>query len=137
MDINAHLSFDGRCDEALKFYETCIGAKTLFKMTYGESPMKDHVPSDWQDKILHATVEIDGQKVMGADSPPGRYESPRGIVMSISLKEVDQAENIFRQLSEGGTVTMPIQETFWALKFGMLIDKFGIPWMINCERSDH
>ena len=72
---------------------------------------------------------------MGADVPPGRYQKPEGFSVAIGLKDVAKAERIFKSLSEGANVQMPIQETFWAVRFGMLTDKFGIPWMINCEKA--
>jgi PhnB protein len=104
-------------------------------MTYGESPMSDQVPSEWRDKIIHATLTVGETVLTGADVPPDRYEEPGGFSVLIQIKDPAEAESIFRAMSEGGTVTMPLQQTFWSSGFGMLVDRFGIPWMINCERA--
>ena len=101
-------------------------------LTYAGTPMEKHVPPEWHDKILHATLTGDGISLMGADSPPGRYEKPAGFTVGLHFKDQAEAERIFQALSEDGTVQMPLQKTFWASRFGMLTDRFGIPWMINC-----
>jgi PhnB protein len=135
MKINAYLHFDGRCEAAFKFYEQCLGGKIIFKMTYGESPMAGQSPPGWRDKIMHARLIVKDQVLMGADAPPDRYESPKGFSMSLNLNDPAEAERIFSALVEKGTVVMPLQKTFWAERFGMLSDQFGIPWMINCEKA--
>ena len=132
MKLNAHLNFNGQCAAAYKFYEQHLGAKTLFSLTYGASPMAGEFPADYADKIMHATLEVGGTEVMGADSPPGHYQSPNGFCMSLSMEDPVEAERVFNALAENGKVNMPLQQTFWAKRFGMLIDQFGIPWMINC-----
>ena len=98
--------------------------------------MADHVPAGWSDKVMHGNLTIGDQALMGADAPPGRYEEPKGISLSLHIKSVADAERIFDELAEGGRVVMPLEKTFWAARFGMLVDRFGIPWMINCEGSD-
>jgi PhnB protein len=100
---------------------------------YAGSPMSEHVPADWGDKVMHAHLTIGTQVLMGADSPPDSYQKPQGISVTINLKDVAQSERIFNALAEGGSVTMPLQQTFWANRFGMVADRFGIPWLINCE----
>jgi PhnB protein len=135
MKINAYLHFDGRCEAAFKFYEQCLGGKIVFKMTFGESPMAGQSPPGWRDKIMHARLLVKDQVLMGSDAPPGRYESPKGFSVSLNLTDAVEAERIFNALLEKGTVVMPLQETFWAERFGMLSDQFGIPWMINCEKE--
>jgi PhnB protein len=135
MKINAYLHFDGRCEAAFKFYEQCLGGKIVFKMTYGESPMAGQSPPGWRDKIMHARLIVKDQVLMGADAPPERYEAPKGFSMSLNLNDPAEAERIFSALVEKGTVVMPLQKTFWAERFGMLSDQFGIPWMINCEKE--
>ena len=136
MKINAYLHFDGRCEAAFKFYEQCLGGKIVFKMTYGESPMAGQSPTGWRDKIMHARLLVKDQLLMGADAPPERYNAPRGFSMSLNLNDAAEAERIFNALVEKGTVVMPLQQTFWAERFGMLSDQFGIPWMINCEKAN-
>jgi PhnB protein len=134
MNISTHLGFDGKCEEAMKFYESTFGGKINFKMTWAESPMCDQVGEDFQDKIMHASLKVGDTIVMGADAPPGRYQKPQGIVVSVSVAQVEDAERVFKTLAEGGSVQMPFQETFWAKGFGMLTDRFAIPWMVNCEK---
>jgi PhnB protein len=135
MQVNPYLNFNGQCEEAFKFYEQCLGGKIAFKMTYGESPIAEHAPAGWRDKVLHATLLLGERALMGADAPPDRYQRPQGFSVSLAMKNPADAERIFQALAEGGTVTMPLQQTFWAVRFGMLIDRFSIPWMINCEQA--
>lgn len=135
MQINPHLSFDGRCEEAFKFYEQCLGGKIQTMMTYGDSPMTDQASSDWRDKIIHATLIVGDTALMGADVPPGHHKEPRGFSVTIQIKDPGDAERIFHALAESGTVTMPLQQTFWAVRFGMVVDRFGIPWMVNCGQA--
>jgi len=105
-------------------------------MTYGESPMAAETPPELSPKIMHATLSIGDQLVHGADGPPGQYQKPQGISVALNMKaaEAADAERIFKALAENGEVQMPIQETFWAFRFGVVTDRFGTPWMINCEK---
>ncbi len=133
MQINPYLSFDGRCEEAFTFYAEVFHGDFTTRMTYGGSPMEGHIPEGFADKLMHARVSLNGQVVMGSDSPPGRYEAPRGMTLSVSLTDTAEAERIFTALSDGANIGMPLQKTFWARAFGMLTDRFGIAWMVNCE----
>ena len=135
MKLNSYLNFNGQCEAAFKFYEKCLDGKIEGTFTYEGSPMAKDVPAEFRNKLMHATLVIGDQVLMGADVPPGRYQKPEGFSVAIGLKDVAKAERIFKSLSEGASVQMPIQETFWAVRFGMLTDKFGIPWMINCEKA--
>ena len=134
MKINPYLSFDGNCEAAFKFYERCFGTKINAMMPYRGSPMADQTPPDWLDRIMHGNMTVGDVVLMGSDAPPDRYQKPQGITVTIGITEPAEAERVFAALADGGTVTMPLAETFWALRFGMLVDKFGIPWMVNCER---
>jgi PhnB protein len=134
MQLNPYLGFDGRCEEAFKFYEKTLGGKIVATMTYGETPMRDQSPAEFHGKIAHISLTVGDKVLMGGDAPPNRYEPPKGISVILSVDDATDAERVFKALSENGTVMMPIAETFWALRFGMLVDQFGIPWMINCER---
>ncbi|MBV8843440.1 MAG: VOC family protein [Bryobacterales bacterium] len=136
MQINPHLNFNGDCEAAFKLYEKALGGKTSFMMTYGESPAAEHMPLGFGKKIMHATFTTGDQTFYGADAPPDRYHKPAGFAVSIDLKDPAEADRIFAALSDGGTVQMPIQETFWASRFGMLVDQFGIPWMVNCGKPE-
>ena len=134
MKINAYLNFNGQCDAAFAFYEKCLDGKIAFKLTFGESPMAKDMPKECHNQIIHARLVVGDNVFMGSDCPEGRYEKPQGFHVSIGIETPADAERIFKALSENGTVTMPIAETFWAQRFGMLVDQFGIPWMINCEK---
>jgi PhnB protein len=94
------------------------------------------VPADWSDKVMHGSVTVGGQLLMGGDVAPDRYEAPRGFSLSLEVKQPADAERIFDELAKGGRVLMPLEKTFWASRFGMVVDRFGIPWMINCEESE-
>ncbi|HEV3112270.1 MAG TPA: VOC family protein [Candidatus Binataceae bacterium] len=135
MELNPYLSFNGKCEAAFKFYEKCLGGKIIMMMTHGQSPMKDQTPADWQDKIMHARMTVGDRVLMGADAPPQYYSKPQGFSVSLSVTDPADAERKFNALAENGTVQMPLQQTFWAVRFGVLIDQFGIPWMINCEQA--
>lgn len=133
MKINPYLNFNGDCAAALKFYEEVLGGKVVFSMTWGEMPGSDQFPAETHKLIMHATLNVCDDVVMCADSPPGQYKEPTGLNVSIHVNEVPEGERIFNALADGGKVTMPFQKTFWSPGFGMCVDKFGIPWMVNCE----
>jgi PhnB protein len=134
MRINPHRSFNGQCREAFKFYEKHLGGKITLMMTWGESPIGTRASPDQSDKILHASLTVGQDVLAGADAPPGHFRQPQGFAVTLDIAEAAEADRVFAALAEGGTVQMPMQETFWALRFGMLIDRFGTPWMINCGR---
>lgn len=134
MKLNPYLGFDGDCDAAFKFYEQCLGGKIVMKMTYGESPMAEQTPPESKDKIMHVQLNVGDFELMGSDAPPHMAaEKPQGFHVSLQFDNVAEAERIYHALAENGTVTMPLQATFWSVSFGMLVDRFGIPWLINCD----
>ena len=135
MQVNPYLSFKGECEAAFKLYEQCLGAQigTIFR--YGGSPMADQVPPDWQDKVMHGTLTFGDQVLMGGDVAPLQYEEPKGFSLSVHLDNATEADRIFLELSRDGRVVMPLEKTFWADRFGMVVDRFGLPWLINCEGS--
>ena len=133
MQVNTYLNFKGDCAKALKFYEQTIGAKVLFQMTWGESPMAKDCPAEMQGMIMHSTLQVGNSQIMCADTPPDRYEKPAGMSVSLHVKDPAEGEKLFNALAEGGNTMMPFQKTFWSPGFGMCVDKFGIPWMINTE----
>jgi PhnB protein len=135
MQINPYLLFNGQCEAAFKFYAQCLGGKIEAMMTHAGTPAEPHVPPEWRDKILHARLVVGDQVLMASDAPPDRYAPPNGFSVSIQLKDTAEGERIFNALAENGKVTMPFAQTFWAARFGMLVDRFGIPWMINCEQA--
>jgi PhnB protein len=134
MKVESYLFFQGDCEEAFKFYERVIGGKIQAMMPREGTPAADHTPPEWQKKILHARMMVGETALMGSDAPPGSYSKPQGFSISLSLENASEAERVFQGLSENGQVQMQMAETFWALRFGMLTDRFGIPWMINCDR---
>ena len=134
MKIDPYLMFDGSCEDAFKFYESVLAGKIEMMMTYGEAPEECPSAPEVRDKIMHASLLVGDQRLMGSDSPPQYREKAQGFAVSINVEEAGEAERIFNALAEGGSVTMPIGETFWAIRFGMLVDRFGTPWMVNCGR---
>ena len=135
MKLSPYLNFNGQCAAAFAFYAQCFGGTIVFTQTFGDSPMKDQVPADWHDKVMHATLAFGDNVLFGADAPPADYAAPRGIQMSIGVATPAEGERIFNALAESGTVSMPFQKTFWSSGFGSAIDRFGIPWMVNCEQA--
>jgi len=133
--MNRYLFFIGQCEAAFKFYEQCLGGKIETMIRHEGSPAANHVPADWRDKILHARMIVGGVLLMASDAPSDRSQKPQGFSVNLGVKDPAEAERIFHSLAENGTVTMPIGETFWAVRFGMLVDRFGIPWMVNCEKT--
>lgn len=133
MEITPYLNFNGNCEAAFRFYETALGGKITFISTWGESPMADQALPGWACKIVHITLEAGACKIHGSDSPGEDYQKPQGISLALGVPSVTEAERVFQALSEGGTVQVPLQETYWTQRFGMLTDRFGIPWLINCE----
>ena len=132
MQFHAYLNFNGQCREAFTFYHQVLGGQIETMMTHGEMPTDEKVQPEWRDMILHACLVVDGAMLMASDAQPQYFEKPRGFSVSIGLTDPDEAERIFHALAEGGQVRMAIGKTFWAERFGMLVDRFGIPWMINC-----
>ena len=132
MQVNPYLHFDGNCEAALKFYQKVLGARIEAMMTYESSPPDMPTPADYKKKIMHAKATIDGEVLMGSDAPPGHFQKPQGFSVSLQVENPTEAERKFKALAEGGTVTMPFGKNFFSRGFGMCIDQFGIPWMVNC-----
>ena len=132
MQVTPYLNFDGQCAEAFELYAKLFGGKITFMMTFGESPMAETQPVETHGAIMHATVELPGgQQLQGSDAPGGSSNKPAGFAVAVSLDDAGKGREIFNELAKGGVETMAMQETFWAEGFGMLTDRFGIPWMIN------
>ena len=133
MQMNPYLSFKGECEAAFKFYEQCLGAQVGEIFRYRGTPLESQVPADWSDKVMHGSVRFGDQVFMAADVAPNHYEQPKGYSLSIHLNNTEDAERIYRELAKDGKVVVPLEKTFWAARFGMVVDPFGIAWMINCE----
>jgi PhnB protein len=134
MKINAYLTFNGQCEEAFKFYERLLDGKITFMTTWGEMPDAAQLPAEAHKLIMHATLTFGDQTLQGADSPPGHYQKPQGLSVAIH-QDTAECKRIFEALAADGNVLMPFQKTFWSAGFGMCVDRFGIPWMINSERE--
>lgn len=135
MQLNPYLFFKGQCETAIKFYAQCIGGKIETMMTYADAPAAEQVPSEWRNKIVHARLSVGDKVLMASDAPPGRQEETKGFAVSLIVDTPADAERIFKALASGGTVRMPLEKTFFAARFGMLVDQFGIMWMVNCEQA--
>ncbi|MDB6163290.1 MAG: hypothetical protein JWL98_722 [Xanthomonadaceae bacterium] len=134
MQLVPYLNFDGNCAEAFDFYCKALGGRITARMTFGESPMCDQMPPDSRDRIMHAQLEADGALLMGADAPPPHAPPSAGTTLNIMVDKPADAERIFAALAEGGEVKIAMAETFWAQRWGMLVDRFGNPWMVNCMK---
>ena len=136
MQVNSYLLFNGQCENAFKFYAKGLGGQIEAMIPHEGTPAADQVPAEWRGKILHARLNIGDQVLMGSDAPPDRFQKPQGFSVNIQVKEPAEAERIFKALGENAQATvMPIQETFWTKRFGMLVDQFGTPWMVNCAKA--
>lgn len=136
MRVNPYLMFNGQCEAAFTFYAKVLGGTIKAMMPHEGTPAAEGVPAEWRHKILHACLCLGDGALMGSDSPPAYQEKPQGYSVAIHVTQPAEAERVFHALAENGTVKMPIGETFFAVRFGMLVDQFGIPWMINCPRPE-
>jgi PhnB protein len=134
MQLIPYLNFNGQCAEAFRFYEKCLDGKIVMMQTHGDSPIAKDVPPEWHGRILHARLAVGDAVLMGSDRPPGQEKEADGSYVALVIEDAAKGKRIFNTLAENGTVQMPFGETFWAAGFGMLVDRFGTPWMINCER---
>lgn len=135
MQLNAYLNFNGQCEAAFKFYEKCLGGKIEVMGRFEDMPEGGGVSPNWRSKIMHAQLNAGGAVLMGSDAPDDRYQPPQGFSVSLQTGDPAEADSVFKALSENGAVSLPIQETAWALRFGMLVDRYGIPWMVNCQKA--
>ena len=130
--IHAYLSFDGNCAEAMRFYERVLNGKLEALLKNSETPAAPHVPAGNEDRIMHAYLEFDGGALMAGDAMAGeRYAGIQGVSITLSYEDTAEARRVFDALSGGGSVTMPWSPTFWAESFGMVRDRFGVPWIVN------
>jgi PhnB protein len=136
MQVQPYLFLKGRCEEALAFYAQAAGAETLFSLRFKDSPVPNSQPAQWQDKIMHASWRIGATTLMASDGMHDMEGEPyKGFNLSIAADDDVSGKNIFDALSAGGEVRMPWQATFWTSGFGMLTDKFGVPWMVSVEQE--
>lgn len=136
MKLNPYLVFNGNCEAAFRFYEQALGGKIAMLVRHEGTPAESQVPAEWAQKVLHVRLEQGANILMGSDAPPGRFNQPQGFSVSLLFKDKAEAERVYHALSENGTIHMPFAETFWSPGFGMFIDQFGTPWMVNCEPAN-
>jgi PhnB protein len=136
MQLDTYLFFKGNCAEAFRFYERILGGKLEFMITYAAAPAGMPVKPEWRDKVMHARLAIGNSFLLGSDPPAEMWQESKGFALTLKVDSVEEAERRFNALAEKGTITAPLSETFWALKFGMLVDRFGVSWMVNCERPN-
>ena len=134
MTITPLLWFRGDCEQAFRLYERAFGGAIVTMLTYAAA-RQETVPPDWRHKTFHATLRIGDQMLMGGDPLPEQYQPMQGVQLTVGLTDPAEADRVFQLLAEGGTVSMPLQETFWAARFGAVTDRFGIVWLINCEAA--
>jgi PhnB protein len=132
MEVASYLVFNGQCEDAFRFYEQCFGGKIELMLNHEGAPTENEIPAEWRKKIMHARLKVGDGVLMGSDASSQHYERPQGFSVQLAMNDRAEADRIFRALAENGKVCMPIQKTFWADRFGMVVDQFGTPWMINC-----
>ena len=135
MELEPYLMFSGNCEAALDFYKSLFGGEVTSLNRYAGSPMEGDIPPDWGAKIMHANFKSPSLAFMGADSTEGSSSSAGRVKLSLSTRDVGEAERVFNALADGGNITMPLADTFWGAKFGMVSDRFGIDWMVNGQTS--
>jgi PhnB protein len=135
MRANTSLHFNGQCEAAFRFYEQHLGGKIETLLKWGESPLADQVPPEWRDKILHAHMKLADADFIGGDVLARDYRQPQGFSVLLGVDDLRTVGETFAALADGGSVKMPLQKTFWAPLYGVVVDRYGIPWEVNCERT--
>lgn len=133
MRLSPHLSFNGTCEEAFRFYETALRGTIVTMLTYGASPMSNTVSRDWHEKIVHATLMLRDGVISGADAPPGEFKTPQGFQILYQPDNEEESRAVFNDLANDGVIVVPLRATFWSPCYGALVDRFSIPWEISCE----
>ena len=135
MKLRAHLCFGGTCEAAFRFYQQVLGGELVTLLRYGDSPLAEQTPAPMRSKILHASLVLGSQELLGVDVAPEEHRPPAGYFVLVNLDDPVRAKDVFAALSAGGEIRMPFQPTFWSPGFGVLVDRFGIPWEVNCESA--
>ena len=131
LGVSPYIAFKGNCREAIEFYKGALGAEVLFSQTVGESPMSGMGPAE---NIMHCTIKVGDSTIMMCDDPrPDAAAAGGNVSLAIGLNDPARAKQVFDNLAKGGSVIMPLEKTFWAEAFGMVNDKFGVKWMVNCD----
>ena len=135
MKLYTYLNYGGNCREAFEFYEKHLGGKITSINLHGEIPNPAQAIPDWGDKVLHARIDLGGTVLMGADIPPDRFQPMRSAYLSLLVDSNEEADRIYKLLTENGEIFMPMEETFFAHRFAMFRDRFGTSWMLLHERA--
>ena len=135
MKMYPYVNFDGQCRAAFDAYAAILGGRITIAMTYADAPMETHCPEELKGRIMHTCLVAGDVVLMGSDFAGPGYEGQKGFSVSLHPADPAEADRIYAALAEGGAVRMPIQETFWAHRFGMLIDRFGTPWIVSCDKT--
>ena len=136
VELKPHLSimFNGECEAAFRLYERCLNGTISFMLRWGDSPAAAEAPLDWAGKVYHATLNVNDFVIAGGDLPSDTYAKPTGFSIVLGIDDPVAADRIFGELAQNGRIAMPLKETFWAIRYGVLVDQFGITWEMNCER---
>ena len=134
MKINPYLNFNGNCAEAFAFYKKILNGKIDMMFKQGEAPIASEIPREQHHLIMHLQMTVGDFELMGCDAPADYYKKPQGQHVALQVDTIEEANRLYHALLEGGQAQMPLQETFWAKRFAMLTDQFGIAWMINCAK---
>ena len=137
MKLNPYLNFPGTCEEAMNTYAKVLGGEIVAMLAYGDMPGDHPVPDDMRKKIAHARIVIGDQVLMASDSGPERFKPMQGVSVTLNIPDQAEAERVYNALVDGGNAIMPLEETFWAKRFGVLADRFGTQWMVNCEKPQY
>lgn len=132
MTLVTHLNFPGNCEEAFRFYADVLDGEIRDLVPFSKTPASDHVPEDWRDKIWQARLRVGATEIMATDTPPHMFLKPQGFGVTINIDDPEQAKVVFDRLSDGGSIAVDLHENFWARKFGIVTDRFGTPWVVNC-----
>jgi PhnB protein len=135
--LNPYLFYSGNCEAAFKYYEKVLGGKIEMMLRSDEAPESMPPQPGFEKKIMHGRMSINGNVLMASDAPPNHFHKPQGFAVSLTVADPIEAEHKFKALCEGGSVNMPFGKTFFSQGFGMGIDQFGIPWMVNCPLEGH
>ena len=134
MTISIHINFNGQCQKAFEFYSQVLDGEIGSMLKFGDSPAGQQAAKEWQDKIVHANIIIQDIEIAGGDVTPEQYLAPQGFHLLLSVENEEEAQTIFNALSKDGHIVLPLQETFWSSCYGILVDRFGVPWKINCRQ---
>ena len=136
MNITPYLHFGGNAEEALTRYAQIFGGQIEMLMRWSEGPPDMPAPADFQDKVMHASVNLGGARLMASDQPADHFVPLQGVSISMDLPDQDRARAAFDALADGGQVLMEFAPTFWSKGFGMVVDRFGAQWMISADAAE-